>query len=79
MRCPGVVVTYATVRYWARKFGQTYANQHRRRRAKPGDKRHLDDVLLKSGGTQHYLWRAVDQEGIVLDILVQSRRNSRKY
>ncbi len=58
-----------------RKFGQAYANQLRQRRARPGDKWHLDEVFLKINGKTHYLWRAVDQEGNVLDILVQSRRN----
>ena len=71
----GVVVTYETVRQWCRKFGQTYAHQLRRRRARPGDKWHLDEVFLKINGKKHYLWRAVDQDGNVLDILVQSRRN----
>ncbi len=56
-------------------FGQAYANQLRRRRAQPGDKWHLDEVFLKINGKRHYLWRAVDQHGNVLDILVQSRRN----
>ncbi len=71
----GVVVTYETVRQWCRKFGQAYANQLRQRRAQPGDKWHLDEVFLKINGERHYLWRAVDQEGNVLDILVQSHRN----
>jgi putative transposase len=71
----GVGVTYETVRQWCLRFGQEYANQLRRRRAKPGDKWHLDEVFLKINGKLHYLWRAVDQDGTVLDILVQSRRN----
>ena len=71
----GVIVTYETVRQWCRKFGQAYANQLRHRRARPGDKWHLDEVFLKINGKTHYLWRAVDQDGNVLDILVQSRRN----
>lgn len=71
----GVMVTYETVRQWCLKFGQTYANDLRRRRARPGDKWHLDEVFLKINGKTHYLWRAVDQHGNVLDILVQSRRN----
>ncbi len=71
----GVVVTYETVRQWCLKFGQQYANQLRRRRAQPGDKWYLDEVFLKMNGKTHYLWRAVDQQGNVLDILVQSRRN----
>lgn len=71
----GVIVTYETVRQWCRKFGQTYANQLRSRRARPGDTWHLDEVFLKINGKLHDLWRAVDQDGNVLDILVQSRRN----
>ncbi len=71
----GITVTYETVRQWCRKFGQAYANQLRHRRARPGDKWHLDEVFLKINGKRHYLWRAVDQQGNVLDILVQSRRN----
>ena len=71
----GIVVTYETVRQWCLKFGKQYANQLRRRRPKPGDKWHLDEVFLKINGQISYLWRAVDQDGNVLDILVQSRRN----
>jgi len=63
------------VRRWCRKFGQTFADGVRRRRPRPGDKWHLDEVQLKINGKKHWLWRAVDQEGIVLDILVQARRN----
>ncbi len=73
----GVIVTYETVRQWCKKFGQQFANQLRRRRAHPGDKWHCDEVFLKINGKRHYLWRAVDQHGNVLDILVQSRRNKR--
>ncbi len=71
----GVVLTYETVRQWCRKFGQTYANEIRRCRPRPGDKWHLDEVFISINGQQHYLWRAVDQHGTVLDILVQSRRD----
>jgi putative transposase len=71
----GVEVTYETVRQWCLKFGQTYANQLRRRRPRCGDKWHPYLVVLTIRGKKHYLWRAVDQEGNVLDILGQSRRN----
>jgi len=71
----GVIVTYETARQWCRKFGQVYANGLRRRRPRPGDKWHLDEVFIQINGQQHYLWRAVDQDGNGLDILVQSRRN----
>ena len=71
----GIIVSYESIRQWSRKFGQSYANQLRRRRARPGDKWFLDEVFLKINGNTQYLWRAVDQQGHVLDILVQSRRN----
>jgi putative transposase len=71
----GVIVTYETVRQWCRKFGQTYANGLRRRRPRPGDKWPLDEVFITINGITHYLWRAVDQDGTVLDILVQPRRD----
>jgi putative transposase len=71
----GISVTYETIRQWCRTFGQDYANQLRRRRPRPGDKWHLDEVFLTINGAQHYLWRAGDQDGYVLDVLVQSRRN----
>ncbi len=71
----GIVVSHETVRKWARKFGQEFANQIRRRLPCAGDKWHLDEVVLKIAGVTHWLWRAVDQTGIVLDVLVQSRRD----
>jgi putative transposase len=73
----GVVVTYETIRAWCRTFGQAFANGLRRRRARPGDKWHLDEVFIKINGKTHYLWRVVDQEGTVLDILVTSRRDAK--
>ncbi|WSM59792.1 IS6 family transposase [Streptomyces sp. NBC_01707] len=71
----GVIVSHETIRRWCRKFGQAYANGLRRRRPRPGDKRHLDEVFIKINGELKYLWRAVDQDGNVLDILVQNRRD----
>ncbi|MGY3206351.1 putative transposase [Streptomyces sp. TE5632] len=71
----GVLVSYETIRRWCAKFGQVYANALRRRRPRPGDKWHLDEVFVKINGELTYLWRAVDQNGTVLDILVQNRRN----
>jgi putative transposase len=73
----GILVSYETVRRWALKFGQSFANQIRRRLPAPGDKWHLDEVVISIAGRKHWLWRAVDQHGIVLDILVQSRRNAK--
>jgi len=72
----GIIVTYETVRQWCLKFGQTYANGGRRRRPRCGDTWHMDEVMLTIRGKKHILWRAVDQDGNVLDILVQSRRNT---
>src|SRR5512132_1277128 len=69
----GVIVSYEAIRKWCRKFGQQYANQLRHRRPRPGDKWHLDEMFLTIKGERHYLWRAVDQDSHVLDILVQSR------
>src|SRR5262245_51073906 len=71
----GIMVTYEAIRKWCRTFGAQYAHQLRRRRPKPGDKWHLDEVFLTIHGERHYLWRAVDQDGNVLDILVQARRD----
>ena len=71
----GVLVTDETIRQWCRKFGQQYANALRGRRPRPGDKWHLDEVFIRMNGETHYLWRAVDQDGNVLDILVQARRD----
>jgi putative transposase len=71
----GVIVTYEAIRKWCRKFGQPYANELRRRRPTSGDKWHLDEVFLTINGERHYLWRAVDQNGNILDILVQRRRD----
>ncbi len=73
----GVVVSYETVREWSRRFGRTYAKTLKRRRPKPGDKWFLDEVFVRIRGQLHYLWRAVDQHGNVLDVLVQSRRNKK--
>jgi putative transposase len=71
----GIAVSYETIRRWCRKFGPTFAAGLRRRRPRPGDNWHLDEVQLKINGSRHWLWRAVDQDGVVLDILVQRRRN----
>ena len=73
----GVIVTYETIRQWCAKFGPVYAAGLRRRQPRPGDKWHLDEVFLTINGRRHYLWRAVDQDGNVLDILVQPRRDAK--
>jgi putative transposase len=72
----GAMVTHETIRRWCAKFGQSYANGLRRRRPWPGDKWHLDEVFVRVNGEQRYLWRAVDADGTVLDILVQNRRDT---
>jgi putative transposase len=71
----GIQVSHETVRRWAEKFGREFANQIRRRTRRPGDRWHLDEVVITIAGKRHYLWRAVDQDGFVLDVLVQSRRD----
>ena len=77
MLARGVIVSHESIRAWAAKFGQAYANSLRRRRGRPGDRWHLDEVFIKIAGKTHYLWRAVDQHGVVLDILVTSRRDAK--
>jgi putative transposase len=66
----GIEVSHETIRQWGLKFGQAFANLIRRRRPRPGDTWHLDEVVLKIAGKTPSLWRAVDQDGIVLDVLV---------
>src|SRR5919198_1878277 len=73
----GIIVSHETVRQWALKFGQDCANQVRRRLPGTGDKWHLDEVAINIARATHWLWRAVDQHGIVLDVLVQSRRDAK--
>jgi putative transposase len=74
MMARGVVVSHETIHQWSRKFGQSFADGLRRRRARTGDKWHVDEVFIKINGKTHYLWRAVDQHGAVLDILVGTVR-----
>jgi putative transposase len=71
----GIQVSYEAIRLWCRKFGAAYTNQLRRPRPCPADKWHVDEMQLKMRGKKCRLWRAVDQDGFVLDILVQERRN----
>src|SRR4051794_8596705 len=72
----GITVSHETVRQWALKFGQGFATEIRRL-PRPGDEWHLDEVQIKIAGRKHWLWRAVDPGGTVLDVLVQSRRDKR--
>ena len=73
----GITVSYETIRQWCRTFGPAYARTLRRRRGRRGDTWHLDELFVNIQGRQQYLWRAVDEDGDVIDILVQSRRNQR--
>src|SRR5918996_1027045 len=73
----GIVVSHETVRQWALKFGREFANRIRRRLPRAGDKWHLDEVAIRIAGVKYWLWRAVDQTGMVLDVLVQGRRDKR--
>ncbi len=73
----GIEVSYETVRRWVLKFGPIYAGRLRKHRPRPSDQWHLDEVFVSINGKRSYLWRAVDNEGEVLEILVQSRRNKR--
>ena len=65
----GIDVTHEAIRAWCQKFGQQYANEIRRRRSRVGDKWHLDEMVVTINREQYYLWRAVDQDGNLLDIL----------
>ena len=73
----GIEVSYETIREWSLRFGREFATTLKRRRPQAGDKWLLDEVFIRIRGKQHYLWRAIDQNGVVLDILVQSRRNTK--
>jgi putative transposase len=73
----GITVTYEAIRQWCLRFGLEYARGLRHRRGRQGDTWYLDELFVKIQGQQKYLWRAVDEDGDVLDFLVQSRRNHR--
>ena len=73
----GVTVTYEAIRQWCRTFGLDYARRLRRRRGRQGDTWHLAELFVKIQGRLQYLWRAVDEDGDAIDVLVQSRRNRR--
>ena len=72
----GAIVSFKTIRRWCLKFGPTVADRLRGRRPKPGDTWQLDEVFLRINSELHYLWRALDQCGVMLDLLVQGRRNA---
>jgi putative transposase len=71
----GVVVSYATIRAWCLTFGPAIAAELKRRRPQPKGPWHRDEIFIKMQGKTYYLWRAVDADGMVRDILVQERRN----
>ncbi len=73
----GIVVSYESVRLWCNKFGPKYAKRLKRRHQGFGDTFFIDEVFVKIGGTQHYLWRAVDQDGEVIDVFLQNRRDGK--
>jgi putative transposase len=73
----GIVVSYETIRQRCEKFGLDYARRLKRREGRLGDHWHLDEVFIRINGQQRYLWRAVDQDGDVIDILVQPHRDQR--
>ena len=73
----GLDISYETVRRWVPKFGPTIARRLRRRRPRARDRWHLDETVIRIAGVWMYLWRAVDHEGEVLDMLVQRRRDTR--
>ncbi len=72
-----IIASHQTVRRWAEKFGRTFANDIRRRSSgRLGDKWHLDEAVISIQAEKHWLWHAVDQDGFVLEVLVQSCRNA---
>ncbi len=73
----GISVTYETIRQWCQKFGPDYARKLKKRQGRLGDTWHIDEVFVTIQGQRQYLWRAVDQDGDCLDILVQRHRNQR--
>ena len=73
----GIVVSYETIRRWGRKFDPEYARRLRHKQPSPSDIWHLDEVVITIAGKKHWLWRAIDQDGYVLDEIVQSRRNTK--
>jgi putative transposase len=73
----GITFSYESIRAWCATFGLEYAATLRRRAARPGDKWHLDELFIKVNGRMRYLWRAVDQDGNVLDVLVTDRRDTK--
>jgi putative transposase len=72
----GILVTHESIRFWCNKFGPQYAHRLRRRHRGYGDTLFIDEVFVRIQGRQRYLWRAVDQDGEVVDVLLQERRDA---
>jgi putative transposase len=72
----GLDISYETIRYWVLKFGPVFARRLRQCRPRPSHRWHLDEMVVRIAGERMYLWRAVDHEGEVLDMLVQRRRDN---
>jgi len=73
----GLEISHETIRPWAYNFGRLYASELRKRQPQRGDKWHLDEVCLRMNGKSYWLWRAIDQDGYELDVLVQPRRSAK--
>jgi putative transposase len=73
----GIIVSYEAMRQWCQKFGPDYARRLKKKLGRFGDTWYLDELFVRINGQQQYLWRAVDQDGDVIDILLQSRRDQR--
>jgi len=73
----GITVSYESIRLWCIKFGSKFARRLRRRHQGYGDTFYIDEVFVKIQGKQHYLWRAVDQDGEVVDVFLQARRDGK--
>jgi putative transposase len=73
----GIAISYESIRLWCIKFGPKYARRLRRRHQGYGDTFYLDEVFVRIQGVQHYLWRAIDQDGDVVDVFLQRRRDGR--
>jgi putative transposase len=71
----GIIVSYESIRHWFRKFGPAYARALERRQGRMGDTWHLDELFVTIQGRRQYLWRAVDQDGDVIDILLQPAKS----
>ena len=71
----GITVSYETIRLWCIKFGGIYSRRLKRSHRGHGDTFYIDEVFVRVGGKQHYLWRAVDQDGEVVDVYLQTRRD----